>query len=277
VIATAPRSKPADRGTRHRAKVRRTSRRANQIVSTIAASILLAGCALNGDFDRVRPSLVSDDMHAWVGVEAARGNGVPASHYPLTDDERLLRDLAFPLIEPPYDRNKWHSVLYEYGIGGSFRHEWAPYNVEAYWAHLIHRPYRSATARYSQLDDDIRNDVVRIDPFFGLARRVLDIDQKREKSLAYVSGLRDGERINATARVAENVLVVGWVQCSLAQRAASYRFALERLVIETPAPMAVEAERSLKLMEQRAVEARVVDGRDVCGHRAVAPVLVSKG
>jgi hypothetical protein len=41
----------------------------------------------NGDFGRVRPSLLSDDMHAWVGREAARGYGAPASLFPLTDDE----------------------------------------------------------------------------------------------------------------------------------------------------------------------------------------------
>ena len=235
----------------------------------------MSGCALNGDFDRVRPSLVTDDIHAWVGVEAANSHGIPASRYALTDDERLLRDLAFPLIEPPYDRNKWYSVLYEYGITGNFRRDGAPFNDEAYWVRLMKRPYRSATARYAQLDDDIRNDVVRIDPFFGLARQVLDIDVRREQSLAFVSRLQPAERINAKSRVAENKLVVAWVQCSIAQRAASYRFALERLVIETPTPMAVEVERSLKLMEQSAAQARVIDGPNVCG--GPTPVLVSKG
>ena len=36
--------------------------------------------------------------------------------FPLTDEERQLRDLAYPLIEPPYDRQRWYSVLGEYGV-----------------------------------------------------------------------------------------------------------------------------------------------------------------
>ena len=36
------------------------------------------------------------------------------------------------------------------------------------------------------------------------------------------------------------------------ERVASYRIALERLVIAAPSPVAVEAERSLTLLEQRA-------------------------
>ncbi len=32
----------------------------------------------------------------------------------------MLRDLAYPLIEPPYERQRWYSVLNEYGFRGIF-------------------------------------------------------------------------------------------------------------------------------------------------------------
>src|SRR5262245_19853165 len=80
--------------------------------------LLLAGCA-NSDFGRVRPLLTTDDMHAWVGREAPARQGKTPSKFPLTDAERQLRDLAYPLIEPPYDRQRWYSVLREYGIIGA--------------------------------------------------------------------------------------------------------------------------------------------------------------
>jgi len=60
----------------------------------LAGALGLGGCALNGDFDRVRPSLVTDDMHAWVGRDAVASIGLPPSDFRLTDDERQLRDLA---------------------------------------------------------------------------------------------------------------------------------------------------------------------------------------
>jgi hypothetical protein len=52
-------------------------------------------------------------------------------------------------------------------------------------------------ARYSQLDDEIRNDLTRMPQFFETAGRVLDIDQKRRISLALVSALSLAERKNA--------------------------------------------------------------------------------
>jgi hypothetical protein len=53
---------------------------------------------------------------------------------------------------------------------------------------------RSPSAVYARLIDDIRNDTTRLSQFFETAGRVIDIDQKRQKSLAYVSPLNKAER-----------------------------------------------------------------------------------
>jgi hypothetical protein len=66
---------------------------------------LLGGCT-NGDFGEVRPSLVRDDIHDWVAYDAIAGQSTWPSRFDLTDDERQLRDLAYPLIEPPYNRQQ---------------------------------------------------------------------------------------------------------------------------------------------------------------------------
>ena len=83
-------------------------------VLVLAGAALLAGCASGGsggDFGEVRADLVTDSIHDWVGREAAVEHHTAPSTFQLTDDERELRDLAYPLIEPPYDRQKWYSVL----------------------------------------------------------------------------------------------------------------------------------------------------------------------
>lgn len=201
----------------------------------------LTGCA-EGDFGRIRSSLVTDDIHAWIGAEAVGAIGGIPSRYGLTDDERELRDLAYPLIQPPFDRQRWYSILGEYGLA---RIRNAPFDRTLYCARLMARPARSATSRYGLLLEDIRNDLVRIGPFFRTAARVADLDNKRAQSLAYVSDLSEGEQANALSRIAENQLAIGWVQHSLYQRAAGYRYALERLVIAYPSPMAVEVEQTL--------------------------------
>jgi hypothetical protein len=71
-------------------------------VFAFAALSLLGGCGTpNGDFGEVQPYLASDGMHDWVGPYAT---GSVASKFDLTDDERALRDLSYPLIEAPYER-----------------------------------------------------------------------------------------------------------------------------------------------------------------------------
>jgi hypothetical protein len=208
---------------------------------------LLTGCGTYGDFGRVRPTLVNDDIHEWMGPAAARNPIDPPWRHQLTDEERRLRDLAYPLIEPPYDRQKWYSVLGEFGAG---HRDWPYPDRSAYASRLFTTAYRSQVARYNRLIEDIRNDGIRIDAFFATARYVLDMDRKRRRSLAYVSGLTEEERVNTLSRIEENRNIVLWVQGSLRERAASFQIALERLVIAAPSPVAVEAERALTLLNQ---------------------------
>jgi hypothetical protein len=261
---------------------------ANFGIGTLARALLLplllSACgAAQGDFGRLKTGLVDEDIHRWVGRDAARAVGVEPSRYPLTDEERTLRDLGYPLIELPFDRAKWYSIVHEYGV--THHYGWPEFRVEEYSAKLMGEYYRSATARYHQLNTDIRNDVVRIPDFFMTARRVLDLDRKRAESFRYVSGLTPAEAGNANARIAENQLVVGWVQVSLVQRSEAYCFALQRLVIATPAPMAVEVERSLTLLNTRIAENNLITTGQFavnaasCGAQVAAapgPGIVSK-
>ena len=262
-----------------------------RLILALAIPLLLVACSANGDFGRLKPELTTDDMHAWVARDAAREVGAPISRYPLTDEERLLRDLAYPLIEPPYDRNRWYAVVNEYGISHAMSvmsqrqgwdfFEWPAYELPDYGKKLLSEPYRSATARYAHLNTDIRNDVERVPEFFATARHVFDLDDKRIQSLAYVTALSPAERKNAAARVGENRLVVGWAERGLVHRVQGYCWALQRLVIATPAPMAVEAERSLTLLNTRIAENWLPVGRNAappppgCGEAVAAALPVA--
>jgi hypothetical protein len=72
---------------------------------------------------------------------------------------------------------------------------------------------------------------------------VIDLDTKRNASLKQVSELAPRERDDAVARMQENTLIVQWVQQCLEQRISSYRWALERLVIQAPDNIAADADR----------------------------------
>ena len=192
-------------------------------------------------------------MHRWVGEEATASVGIPPSQFQLTDDERLLRDYAYPLIEPPHSRPQWKGVFGDYDPLPAPWRRGVHFDRAAYGRRLIDEPHRSHASRYAQLIEDVRDDLTRIEPFFQVAVRVIDMDGKRNKARSLMPDLSPRESADAEARVAENALVIKWVRRCLVDRAASYRWALERLVVHAPDPMAAEADRLIGMLEQQAI------------------------
>lgn len=247
---------------------RRTTRPIGPLAAfgLLAIAPVIAGCA-SGDFGRTRPLFLNDEMHSWIGTEATASIGEPSSGFKLTDGERQLRDLAYPFIEPPRARPEWAGVFGDYKTYPAPWRQRPPFDRTSYGRKLLAEAHRSQASRYSRLIEDMRDDITRLEPFFSTAARVLDLDAKRGASLSYVSGLKQAERENARARMRENALVVQWVQHCIEERISSYRWALERLVISAPDPMAVEAEQVLNQLVQRAGDPRIsrapVAGRPV--------------
>ena len=208
----------------------------------LLTGLALGGCS-GGDFGRSRDSVRNDDMHRWLGAEATGSVGLKSSQFQLTENERQLRDLAYPLIEPPHSRPAWKSVFGDYQPLPSPWRQKILFDRTSYGRALIDEPHRSHTSRYQQLIEDVRNDITRFEPFFASAIRVIDLDKKRNASMARVSALSPKEREDAVERMQENSLIIQWVQQCLEQRVSSYRWALERLVIQAPDGMAADADR----------------------------------
>ena len=94
-------------------------------------------------------------------------------------------------------------MVYEYGTKQSFQRKLWAFDPTAYYRHLQGELLRSSAARYNQMIDDIRNDIVRIEPFFMTARRVVDLDRRREASMAAdprSHARRAGQRAGARRR-----------------------------------------------------------------------------
>jgi hypothetical protein len=229
-------------GTFFPIRARPLVRRSGLILALLLTGGAIGGCS-GGDFGRTRQDVRNDDMHRWLGGEATGSVGLRASQFQLTDNERMLRDLAFPLIEPPHSRPAWKSVFGDYKPLPSPWRQAVIFDRTAYGRLLIDEPHRSHTSRYAQLMEDVRNDITRFEPFFASAVRVIDLDTKRNASLKQVSELAPRERDDAVARMQENTLIVQWVQQCLEQRISSYRWALERLVIQAPDNIAADADR----------------------------------
>jgi hypothetical protein len=215
------------------------------LTSALMLALLSAalGACSGGDFGRTRADMRSDDMHRWLGAEVTSSVGIRASQFQLTDEERQLRDLAYPLIEPPRSRPAWRSVFGDYKALPSPWRQNVVFDRTTYGRTLIDEPHRSFSSRYAQLIEDVRDDITRFEPFFASAIRVIDLDRKRTASMAHVSELSPREKADAVARMQENSLIVQWVQQCLERRVSAYRWALERLVIQAPDGMAADADR----------------------------------
>ncbi len=228
--------------TRFPIRTSRQIRCSSPFFTLLLTAVMLGGCS-GGDFGRTRQDFLNDDMHRWLGGEVTSSVGLRASQFQLTDNERLLRDLAYPLIEPPHSRPAWKSVFGDYTPLPSPWRQQVVFDRTAYGRILIDEPHRSHSSRYAQLMEDVRDDITRFEPFFADAVRVIDLDRKRNASLAHISGLSPRERDDAVARMQENSRIVQWVQQCLEQRISSYRWALERLVLQAPDNMAADADR----------------------------------
>jgi len=208
---------------------------------SLLVTAALGGCA-SGDFGRTRTNALSDDAHRWLGVEATASIGLPSSQFQLNENERLMRDLGFQIIEPPKSRPLWKSVFGDYKPLPAPWRQTPVFDRTAYGRLLIDEPHRSSISRYEELIDDVRNDLIRFEPFCSTAARVSELDAKRNASLKLVSELSPRERADAIARMDENALIVQWVDQSLQRHVSSYRWALERLVIQTPENIAGDAD-----------------------------------
>lgn len=229
--------------------------RASRAAIVLALLLLAGGCAAPvGDFGRPRPSYFNDKILPFIGDIAARSREEPVSSAPLTDDERKLRDLAYAILMPPDNRQRWERTLAEWRRTRILPEDATEANPASYSDLLMRTAYRSSTARYSKLIDDIRSDALLPGPFFAVAARVEEMDAVREKAVAGMLHLSSEDRESALARIAENRMIVAWVQRRFAERYAGYQLALDRLVVATPAPAAVEAERTLALFAQRLAE-----------------------
>lgn len=228
--------------------VPRSRRRSGQLVVLLAVAGLSAGCVETGDFGRLRPELTAENMHDWIGSDAAKRVGGPPSEFRTTDQERELRDRAFGLIDPPDHRNRW-----DFGWGEPKRERAAKpaFDRASYLAKLHKVDRRSEVSAYAQLVTDAHNDVERLPAFFDVAARVTDMDRRRAQSLEHVSKVKPREGANLVARTKENAAIVTWVCQALKERIESYRFALERMVIAVPNASAAEADRAVELLKAR--------------------------
>src|ERR1043166_1733991 len=211
----------------------------------VALALAAPAYAQTGDFGRPKPSL----LEGLIPPQFWKGPVIGYSGFPFTDLELELRDRSYVLLRPNEWRGNWTLYIAGFQLAHLVPPAFLYYDHTEYARMLLWTPARSEASSYNRLIEDMDADGRLIGPFVSVACAVADLDLKRERSLAYVGDLVEGEVANAFGRIRENRLVTAWVHRALHWRLASYRYALERLVVAVPSGRAVEAERGLKRFE----------------------------
>lgn len=198
-----------------------------------------------GDFGRPKPSL----LEGLIPQQFWKGPVTGYSSFPLTGLEEELRDRSYVLIRPNEPRGNWNIYIAGFQIAHLLPPSFTDYDHTEYARMLLATLSRSDASSYNRLIEDMASDGQLVEPFVRVACTIADLDMKRERSLAYVSELSEGEAANAFGRIRENRMVTEWVRRALHGRLAAYRYALERLVIAVPSTLAVEAERGHKRLQ----------------------------
>jgi hypothetical protein len=230
-------------------RVRRNQRTAAALLRVlticIPAALATPAAAQIGDFGRPKPSL----LEGLIPKQFWQGPVTGYSVYPLTDLEEELRDRSWVLIRPNEPRGRWNIYIAGFQLAHLLPPSMTYFDVTEYGRMLLSTLARSEASSYNRLIEDMASDGALVAPFVTTACTVWDLDNKRQQSLAYVNALTADETANALGRMGENRMITAWVQRALHWRAASYRYALERLVIAVPSRMAVDAERMLRSFE----------------------------
>jgi len=228
-----------------------------RLVICIALAIAAPASAQAGDFGRPKPSL----LEGLIPQQFWKGPVTGYSSYPLTNLEEELRDRSYVLIRPNEPRGNWNIYIAGFGIAHLLPPSMTSYDHTEYARMLLWTPARSEASSYHRLVEDMDSDGRLVGPFVAVACAVADLDLKRERSLAYVGELSEGEIGNAYGRIRENRMVAAWVHRALHWRLASYQYALQRLVIAVPSGRAVEAERALTRFQAIVLQADPVLAR----------------
>jgi hypothetical protein len=219
--------------------------------AALSLAFALPGLAHAGDFGRPSPSL----LDGLIPRQFWKGPVTGYSSFPITDLEEQLRDRSYALIRPNEPRGSWNIYIAGFQLAHLFPPAIADYDHTEYARMLLWTPSRSEASLYNRLIEDMAADGQLTGPFVAVACAVADLDLKRERALVYVGELTNDEAGNAIGRIRENRIITAWVQRALHWRLASYRYALERLVIAVPSGLAVEAERALRRFERIVIDA----------------------
>jgi hypothetical protein len=239
-------------------------RRLAGAVAATAFALLLAGCARPlGDFDRAQPSVLNDSLMPAAGNLRALAVGQPRSAFNLSDEEQRMRDVVWRFLTSGRTRDWFFDVAVELRRTGIAAGPSARPSIDRYYNWLHSARYQSSSVRYATLADDIGADLATLPASFAAICAVETVERQRVTSAANLPDVGDAARADISARHAENDEQVAWFVRAVRYRYDSYNYALDHLLVETPADQAKGVDATLAALGQGVDRA---ESGAFCGH-----------
>lgn len=212
-----------------------------------AALLVLAGCGPRpvGDFGRAAPSFIHDVAMPAAGTTLASARGEPVSHFNQTDEERLMHDRIWRFLVAPHAKDWSFDFVTELQRTRITPVGSRAFGIERYYSWLRETHHQSSGVRYATLSRHILADIDTIPATFAAICAVIEVDRQRVAAVATLSSLGPEEAAEARARKAENDQSIAWFVAMLNYRFESYNYALDHLLVETPAPQSVTVDYEL--------------------------------
>ena len=177
-----------------------------------------------------------------------------------------MRDRVWRYLVAPQAYDWFGDTAAEMARLGFTRHLRPP-PKDRYYLWLHKTTFASSPVRYARVTDDVRSDLDMMPATLGSICSVEQVDRQRGIAAKGLAKLDERTRQAAETRQQENRAAIGWFVEALRSRYASYSFALDHLLVETPHDAAMATDAALSELE---VYVEIAQNGDFCSGRVMS-------
>lgn len=196
-----------------------------------------------GDFGRVKPGVLNDEIIPQTDRLMRRLGNQPVSNFNITDQEREMHDRVYRFLIARHYVGWAFDYEQIVAVAGAFSKR--PGKDDLYYRWLTNARYASSRVRYNTMADDVGADLLTLPTTFAAICAVIEIDRQRAVAAAEIGSIEPPMLAQMQARKAENDLYVGRFIAALDYRYASYSYALDHFLVETPHGEAIAVDERL--------------------------------
>ncbi len=213
-----------------------------------------------GDFGRLKPGVVNDEIVPLFDRNRRGTNGRPLDGFNLTDEEVEMRDRVWRFLVAPHAKDwawPYSAEIRPARAGGQ-----QPEHFGKYYRWLTSQRYASSRVRYNTIADHVQADIGTLPATFRSICAVIEVDRQRAVAVAEIDYLEPEMVARQQKRDRENGAFIDRFVLALGFRHDSYQYALDHFLVETPHQEALKVDAALT---ELAVWVERANAGDFCG------------